>query len=61
MEELLELQQSINSGDYAKALSIVDEMEAMSPEDKVEKIYSYLIILLLHPIKQPNCYGVTAY
>jgi hypothetical protein len=52
MEELLELRQSINSGDYAKALSIVDEMEAMSKEDKVEKIYSYLIILLLHLIKQ---------
>jgi hypothetical protein len=52
MEELLELRQSINSGDYTKALSIVDEMEAMSKEDKIEKIYSYAIILLLHLIKQ---------
>lgn len=52
MEELLELRHSISSGDYVKALSIVDEMEAMSKEDKLEKIYSYVIILLLHLIKQ---------
>ena len=38
MEELLELRQSINSGDYTKALLIVDQMEAMSKEDKIEKI-----------------------
>ena len=52
MEELLELRKSITSGDYAKALEIVDELEAMSKEDKLEKIYSYAIILLLHLIKQ---------
>jgi hypothetical protein len=52
MEELLELRRSITSGDYAKALSIIDELEAMSKEDKLEKIYSYAIILLLHLIKQ---------
>lgn len=52
MEELVELRQSINSGDYTKALLIVDEMEAMSKEDKIEKIYSYAIILLLHLVKQ---------
>lgn len=52
MEELLELRKSITSGDYAKALSIVDELEAMSKEDKLEKIYSYAIILLLYLIKQ---------
>ena len=52
MEELLELRKSITSGDYAKALSIVDELEVMSKEDKLEKIYSYAIILLLYLIKQ---------
>ena len=52
MEELLELRKSITSGDYAKALEIVDELEAMSKEDKLEKIYSYAIILLLYLIKQ---------
>ena len=52
MEELLELRKSITSGHYAKALSIVDELEVMSKEDKLEKIYSYAIILLLYLIKQ---------
>ena len=52
MEKSLALRQSISSGDYAKALSIVDEMEAMSKEDKLEKIDSYAVILLLHLIKQ---------
>ncbi len=52
MEELLELRKSIKSGNYKKALEIVDELEAMSKEDKLEKIYSYTIILLLHLIKQ---------
>lgn len=52
MEELLELRNSITSGNYHKALEIVDELEAMSKEDKLEKIYSYAIILLLHLIKQ---------
>ncbi|MDJ0534124.1 MAG: DUF29 family protein [Xenococcaceae cyanobacterium MO_207.B15] len=52
MEELLELRKNIKSGNYKKALEIVDELEAMSKEDKLEKIYSYAIILLLHLIKQ---------
>ena len=52
MEELLELRQSITSGDYQKALQIVDELEEMSVEDKINKIYSYMVILLLHLIKQ---------
>lgn len=52
MEELLALRKSITSGDYIRALEIVDELEAMSREDKLEKIYSYAIILLLHLIKQ---------
>lgn len=33
-------------------MEIVDELEAMSKEDKLEKIYSYAIILLLLLIKQ---------
>jgi len=52
MEELLALRKSIASGNYIKALEIVDELEAMSKEDKLDKIYSYAIILLLHLIKQ---------
>ena len=52
MEELLELRSSINSGNYAQALEIVDQLEAMSKEDKLDKIYSYAIVLLLHLIKK---------
>lgn len=52
MEELIELRESIKSGDYAKALRIIDELEEMSVEDKLNKIYSYMVILLLHLIKQ---------
>ncbi|WP_319422502.1 DUF29 family protein [Pleurocapsa sp. FMAR1] len=52
MEELIELRKSITSGDYSKALEIVDQLEEMSLEDKLNKIYSYTVILLLHLIKQ---------
>lgn len=52
MEELIELRKSITSGDYSKALEIVDELEEMFLEDKLNKIYSYTVILLMHLIKQ---------
>lgn len=52
MEELIELRQSIETKDYVKALAIVDELEAMSVEDKLNKIDSYMVILLLHLIKK---------
>ena len=52
MEELLKLRQTIKSGNNTKSLEIVDELDAISKEDKLDKIYSYTIILLLHLIKQ---------
>ena len=52
MEELIELRKSIKMGNYAKALRIVDELEEMSVEDKLNKIFIYMIILLLHLIKE---------
>lgn len=52
MEELIKLRESIQTGNYATALQIVDELEAMSVEDKLNKIFSYMIILLLHLIKE---------
>ena len=52
MEELIELRASITAGDYNTALRIVDELEEMSVEDKLNKIYSYMVILLLHLMKQ---------
>jgi hypothetical protein len=52
MEELLELRRYIEEKNYNKALEIVGELEEMSKEDKINKIYSYTVILLIHLIKQ---------
>lgn len=52
MEELLQLRQLIEQQQYDQALALVDELEEMSKEDKLNKIYSYAVILLLHLIKQ---------
>ncbi|HEY9768238.1 MAG TPA: DUF29 family protein [Coleofasciculaceae cyanobacterium] len=52
MEELIELRKSIQEQNYPKALQIVDELEEMSLENKLNKIYSYMIVLFLHLIKQ---------
>lgn len=67
MEELLELRRCIEDAarlgweasnpkaaakEYDKALSIVGELEEMSKEDKLNKIYSYAVILLIQLIKQ---------
>lgn len=52
MFELEELRKRIEEQDYLSALKIVDELEEMSKEDKLNKIYSYMVILLIHLIKQ---------
>lgn len=52
MEELLELRRYIEQQRYAEALDLIAEMEEMSREDKINKIYSFAEILLLHLIKQ---------
>lgn len=52
MEELLQLRQYIEEKNYDKALEIVGELEEMSKEDKLNKIYSYAVVLLIHLIKQ---------
>lgn len=52
MEELLELRAHIERGRYAEALALIAEMEEMSRDDKINKIESFLNILLLHLIKQ---------
>ncbi len=52
MEELITLRKYIEEKDYIKALEIVSELEEMSKEDKLNKIYSYAVILLVHLIKQ---------
>ena len=52
MEELLRLRQYIQEQNYDQALTLIDEMEEMSKEDKLNKIYNHAVILLLHLIKQ---------
>ena len=52
MNELQELREKIEKQDYQGALAIVDELEEMSVEDKLNKIYSYMVILLVHLIKR---------
>jgi hypothetical protein len=52
MEELIKLRESIKKHDLVAALQIVDELEEMSVEDKLNKIFSYMVVLLLHLIKE---------
>jgi DNA primase large subunit len=52
MEELLALRQAIEEQRYVDALLLLEEMEEMSREDKINKMDSFAVILLLHLIKQ---------
>ncbi|MBO1060781.1 MAG: DUF29 family protein [Aphanizomenon flos-aquae CP01] len=52
MEELLMLKELLHEGKVLEALDLVEELEEMSKSDKLNKIFSYGIILLLHLIKQ---------
>jgi hypothetical protein len=52
MEELEELRQAIEAGDYDQALTILDELDAMSRDDRITKVMSYMRVLLVHLIKQ---------
>lgn len=52
MEELWEIRQALEAGDLQAALALVDEMDEMSRDDKVQKIASYMRVLLVHRIKQ---------
>lgn len=51
MEELLELKERIVEGDLVAALAIVDELETMSRQDKINTLESFLVVLLVHLIK----------
>ncbi|MBZ8181946.1 DUF29 family protein [Oscillatoria salina] len=52
MEELIKLKQFLSQGKVDEALLVVAELEEMSKSDKINKIFSYGIILLLHLIKE---------
>lgn len=52
MEELDELRTYIKSGKYQDALVLLDEMEEMSRDDKINRIESFMEVFLVHLIKQ---------
>ena len=52
MEELYELRTYIETGKYQEALLLLDEMEDMSRDDKINRISSSMEVLLVHLIKQ---------
>lgn len=52
MEELFELRAYLEQHRYAEALILLGEMEEMSKDDKINKIHSFIVIILLHLIKQ---------
>ena len=52
MEELQELRGYIEGQQYHEALNLIEEMEEMSRSDKINKIGSFIKILLIHLIKQ---------
>ena len=52
MDELQELRKQIEARDYDAAIAIVNELEEMSREDKINKIFSFSLILWQHLIKR---------
>ena len=50
-QELIDLRTCIMEGRNRDALAIIDELDAMSKKDVILKIESYLIVLLVHLIK----------
>ncbi len=52
MDELSTLKEHIEAENFQEALLLIDELEAMSKEDKLQKVRSYLTIVLVHLIKQ---------
>ena len=54
MEELFELRAYLEQQRYADALVLLGEMEEMGKDDKINKVRGFIIILLLHLIKQDS-------
>jgi len=52
MDELQDLREHIEHGRYAEALVLIGELEEMSRDDKIQKIESFLQVLLVHLIKR---------
>ena len=50
MEEILELKNCLLHQEYDRAFSIVEDLEAMGRQDKINNLESFLVILLIHLI-----------
>lgn len=51
MEEILELKDCLLNREYDRAFAIVEDLEAMGRQDKINNLESFLVILLVHLIK----------
>lgn len=51
MEEILELKECLLNHQYERAITIVEELEEMGRQDKINNLESFLVILLIHLIK----------
>ena len=51
MEEILELKQNLLSGNINQALCIVEELEEVGRKSIIENLESFLVIVLIHLIK----------
>ena len=51
MEEILELKDCLLNREYDRAFAIVEDLEAMGRQDKINNLESFLTILLVHLIK----------
>ncbi|AFZ34125.1 protein of unknown function DUF29 [Stanieria cyanosphaera PCC 7437] len=51
MEEILELKECLLNRQYERAMTIVEELELMGRQDKINNLESFLVILLIHLIK----------
>ncbi len=52
MEEIVEIRKAILEGRYSDALLIVDELDEMAKDDKTNKVFSFMEIMLIHLIKR---------
>ncbi len=48
MDELITLRKYIEARNYKEALALIDELEEMSKDEKINKVESYIVILLIH-------------
>lgn len=52
MDELTMLRKMVEEHDYEGALAIIGDLDEMAKDDKINKIESFLLILLIHLVKQ---------